>query len=334
MNRKILGPEKAAILLMNLGEDKAAQVLENMDEREVETLSNYMSTLNSLDVKLMDSVNKDFYSIFKLETTGLSRSGSNFFKSTLHQAKGSTKANEILKNITSPEQELGSGLETIRRLDPQVIAGFIENEHPQTAAIILAHLEPEVASQTVKEVSENKQAEIVHRLATLEKVSPQVLKDLDEALQTEFKYSGAIAENKLGGKTAAAKLMSSLDKATESMILSSIDGIDPDMANEIRELRFKFEDIQKIDAEGIQLILSEVDSEDLLVSLKTASDELKTKIFENMSDRVAILLQEDLELLGPTKISDVEKAQQKIVSICRRLEKNGTIIIERGEALV
>jgi len=334
MNRKILGPQKAAILLMNLGKDKAAQVLENMDEREVETLSNYMSTLNNLDMKLMDSVNKDFYSLLKSETTGLGHAGSNFFKSALHQAKGSTKANEILKNITSREQELGSGLEKIRRLDPQVIASFIENEHPQTAAIILAHLEPEVASQTVKEVSENKQAEIVHRLATLEKVSPQVLKDLDEALQTEFKYTGAIAENKLGGKTAAARLMGSLDKATESMILSSIDGIDPDMANEIRELRFKFEDIQKIDAEGIRLILREISSEDLLVALKTASDELKTKFFTNMSDRVANLLQEDLELLGPTKISDVEKAQQKIVSICRHLEENETIMIERGDALV
>ena len=334
MHRKILGPEKAAILLIDLGKEKAAQVLAKMDEREVETLSNYMSTLNNLDMKLMDSVNKDFYFLLKSETTGLGRAGGNFFKSALYQAKGSTKANDILKNITSPEKKFGSGLETVRRLDPQVIAGFIENEHPQTAAIILAHLELEVASQTVKEVSENKQAEIVHRLATLEKVSPQVLKDLDEALQTEFKYAGAMTENKLGGKTAAARLMSSLDKATESMILSSIDGVDPDMANEIRELRFKFEDIQKIDAEGIQLVLREVASEDLLVALKTASDELKTKIFTNMSDRVASLLQEDLELLGPTKISDVEKAQQKIVSICRRLEKIGTIIIERGEALV
>ena len=334
MNRKILGPEKAAILLMDLGEEKASQVLEILDDREVQTLSNYMSTLSNLDVKIMDSVNKDFYALLESGTTKLGRSGSEFFKSSLHQVKGSTKANEILKNINSTEHELGSGLETIRRLEPKVIASFIENEHPQTAAIILAHLEPEVASQTVKEVSENKQAEIVHRLATLEKVSPQVLKDLDEALQTEFKYAGAMTENKLGGKTAAARLMSSLDKATESMILSSIDGVDPDMANEIRELRFKFEDIQKIDAEGIQLVLREVASEDLLVALKTASDELKTKIFTNMSDRVANLLQEDLELLGPTKISDVEKAQQKIVCTCRKLEENGAIIIDRGEALV
>ena len=127
MNRKILGPEKAAILLMDLGEEKAAQVLENMDEREVKTLSNYMSTLCNLDMKIMDSVNKDFYSILESETTGLGRAGSDFFKSALHQAKEHTKANEILNKIGSPRQELGSGMETIRRLEPQVIAGFIEN---------------------------------------------------------------------------------------------------------------------------------------------------------------------------------------------------------------
>tara|TARA_Y100001960_G_scaffold325989_1_gene409378 strand:- start:562 stop:1569 length:1008 start_codon:yes stop_codon:yes gene_type:complete len=334
MKRKILGPEKAAILLMDLGEEKAAQVLANMDEREVQTLSNYMSTLSNLDMKMMDSVNKDFYALLESETVRSGRSGNDFFKSALYQAKGTTNANKILKNINSQGQEPGSGLETISRLEPQVIAGFIENEHPQTAAIILAHLEPEVASKTVKEVAGNKQAEIVHRLATLEKVSPQVLKDLDEALLTEFKYSGAIAENKLGGKAAAARLMGSLDKDTESMILSSIDGIDPDMANKIRELRFKFEDLQTIDDEGIRLILREVDSEDLLVALKTASDELKIKIFSNMSDRVANMLEEDLKLLGPTKISDVEKAQQKIVSICRQLEENDAVIIGRGEAIV
>ena len=334
MNRKFLGPEKAAILLMDLGEEKAAQVLENMDEQEVKSLSNYMSAIGNLDMKIMDSVNKDFYSLLESETTGLGRAGSDFFKSALHQAKGPAKANKILKKISSPEKELGSGMETIRRLEPQVIAGFIENEHPQTAAIILAHLEPEIASQTVIQISEKKRAEIVHRLATLEKVAPKVLKDLDEALQIEFKYSGAIIENRLGGKAAAARLMGSLDKTTESMILSSIDGIDPDVANEIRKLRFKFEDVQKIDDEGIRLILREVSSEDLLVALKTASDELKIKIFTNMSDRIANMLQEDLKLLGPTKISAVEKAQQKIVSICRHLEENGTIMIGQGEALV
>lgn len=334
MNRKILGPEKAALLLMDLGEEKASQVLANMDELEVQILSDYMSSLNNLDMEIMNSVNKDFYSLLKSETTRLKRSGSHFFKTALYQAKGPNEANTILKNIKSNEKHLGSGLKTIRRLDPQIIAGFIENEHPQTAAIILAHLESEVASQTVQKISENKRAEIVHRLATLEKVSPQVLKDLDEALQLEFKYSGDLDENKLGGKAAAAKLMGAMDKATESMILSSIDEMDPDIASEIRALRFKFEDIQKLDDESIRLLLHEVENEDLLIALKTASDELKIKFFTNMSDRVASMLQEDLKLLGPKKISEVEKAQYKIVSICRDLEEKEKIVISGDEALV
>ncbi len=334
MSRKILGPEKAAILLMNLGEEKAAQVLANMDEREIQTIGNYMSSLGNLDMQVMDSVNKDFYSLLESGASGLGRAGTDFLKSALHQAMEPDKATEILNNITSPGDEIGSGLETIRLLEPGVIAGFIENEHPQTAAIILAHLEPDVASQTVKEIPESKRMEIVHRLATLERVAPQVLKELDDALQTEFQYSGAVTGNKLGGKRVAARLMGSMDRETETMILTSMEEIDPDMANEIRELRFTFEDISKIEDEGIRLILRDVTTEDLLVALKTASDELKLKIFTNMSDRAANMLAEDLELLGPTKISEVERAQQKIVSICKHLEESGAIVMGRGEALV
>jgi flagellar motor switch protein FliG len=293
-----------------------------------------MSSLGNLDMQVMDSVNKDFYGLLESGASGLGRAGTDFLKSALHQAMDPNKATEILNNITSPGDEIGSGLETIRLLEPGVIAGFIENEHPQTAAIILAHLEPDVASQTVKEIPENKRMEIVHRLATLERVSPQVLKELDDALQTEFQYSGTISGNKLGGKRVAARLMGSMDRETETMILTSMEEIDPDMANEIRELRFTFEDIQKIEDEGIRLILRDVTTEDLLVALKTASDELKLKIFTNMSDRAANMLAEDLELLGPTKLSEVERAQQKIVSIFKHLEESGAIVMGRGEALV
>jgi len=334
MGRKILGAEKAAILLMNLGEEKAAQVLANMDEREIQTIGNYMSSLGNVDLQVMDSVNKDFFNLLESGVSGLGKTGTDFLKSALHQALDPAKATEILNNITTPGEEMGGGLETVRLLEPEVIAGFMENEHPQTAAIILAHLEPDVASQTVKNISENKRMEIVHRLATLERVSPKVLKELDDALQAEFQYSGTISGNKLGGKAVAARLMGSMDRATESMILSSMEEIDPDMANEIRELRFTFEDLAKVEDEGIRLVLRDISSEDLLVALKTASDELKMKILSNMSDRAASMLQEDLELLGPTKISAVEKAQQKIVSICKHLEESGAIVMGRGEALV
>ena len=334
MSRKILGAEKAAILLMNLGEEKAAQVLANMDEREIQTIGNYMSSLGNIDLQVMDSVNKDFYNLLESGTSGLGKAGTDFLKSALHQALDPAKATEILDNITSPGEEMGGGLETIRLLEPEVIAGFMENEHPQTAAIILAHLEPDVASQAVKKISESKRMEIVHRLATLERVSPQVLKELDDALQAEFQYSGNISGNKLGGKTVAARLMGAMDRATESTILSSMEEIDSNMANEIRKLRFTFEDLERVEDEGIRLVLKDVSSEDLVVALKTASEELKIKVFTNMSDRAASMLQEELELLGPTKISTVEKAQNKIISICKHLEDSGAIAMDRGEALV
>jgi flagellar motor switch protein FliG len=334
MSRKFLGAEKAAILLMNLGEEKAAQVLENMDEQEIQTIGNYMSSLGNVDMKVMDSVNKDFYNLLASGASGLEKTGTDFLKSALHKALDPAKAKIILDNITSPGEEIGGGLEKIRLLEPKVIARFIENEHPQTAAIILAHLEPDVASQTVKNVSKNKRMEIVHRLATLERVSPQVLRELDDALQTEFQHSGTISGNKLGGKKVAARLIGAMDRSTESMILSSMEEIDPDMANEIRDLRFTFEDLKRIDDKGIRLVLGDVSSEDLILALKTASDELKIKIFSNMSDRAAATLQEELELLGPTKISAVEKAQHNIVSICKHLEDSEVLMIARGEALV
>ena len=334
MSRKYLGAEKAAILLMNVGEEKAAQVLANMDEQEIQTISNHMSSLGNIDLKVIDSVNKDFYNLLESETTGLEKSGTDFLKSAWNKALEPAKATEILDNITLPGKEISGGLEKIRLLEPEVIGNFIKNEHPQTAAIILAHLEPDVASQAVNKIPENKRMEIVHRLATLEKVSPKVLKELDDALQAEFQYSGNISGNKLGGKTVAARLMGAMDRATESTILSSMEEIDSNMANEIRKLRFTFEDLERVEDEGIRLVLKDVSSEDLVVALKTASEELKIKIFTNMSDRAASMLQEELELLGPTKISTVEKAQNKIISICKHLEDSGAIAMDRGEALV
>ena len=334
MSRNFLGAEKVAILLMNVGEEKAAQVLANMNEQEIQTISNYMSSLGNIDLKVMDSVNKDFYNLLESGTVGLEKPGKDFLKSAWHKALEPDKVTEILDNITLPGKEISGGLEKIRLLEPEVIGNFIKNEHPQTAAIILAHLEPDVASQAVNKIPENKRMEIVHRLATLEKVSPKVLKELDDALQAEFQYSGNISGNKLGGKTVAARLMGAMDRATESTILSSMEEIDSNMANEIRKLRFTFEDLERVEDEGIRLVLKDVSSEDLVVALKTASEELKVKIFTNMSDRAASMLQEELDLLGPTKISTVEKAQNKIISICKHLEDSGAIAMDRGEALV
>lgn len=330
MSRKLTGPEKAAVLLMTLGEEVAAAVLANLDEREIQNIGNYMSALGDVDMSVMDSINKEFYEIVESGTGGLGIAGIDFLKTALMQALDPAKATEILNNITTPGEEMGGGLETVRMLDPKVISSFIVNEHPQTAAIILAHLEPPVASLTIRELPEENRMEIMHRLATLERVAPSVIRELDEALQTEFRTSGAVSGNKLGGVEIAAEVMGSLDRTTETSILTAMDEVDPDLANEIRNLRFTFEDILKIDDNGIQLIMKEINQEDLLIGLKTATDELKEKLFSNMSERAALMLKEDLESLGPTKISEVEKAQQKVIAVCKKLEEDGKLVIGGG----
>ena len=330
MARKYTGPEKAAILLMTLGEETAALVLANMDEREIQSVGNYMSALGDVDLSVMDMVNKEFYDLVESGGGGLGVGGVDFLKTALMQAMDPAKATEILNNITTPGEEMGGGLETVRLLDPKIISSFVINEHPQTAAIILAHLDPPVASLTIRELPEENRMEIVHRLATLERVAPAVIRDLDEALQAEFRTSGAVSGNKLGGVEVAAAVMGSLDRTTETTILTAMDEVDPDLANEIRNLRFTFEDILKIDDNGIQMIMKEINQEDLLIALKTATDDLKEKLFGNMSERAALMLKEDLESLGPTKISEVEKGQQKIIAVCKKLEEDGKLIIGGG----
>ena len=330
MARKLSGPERAAVLLVNLGEEIAAKVLANLDDREIQNIGNYMSALGDVDMGTMDSINKEFYNMVESGTGGLGVAGMDFLKTALMQALDPAKATEILNNITTPGEEMGGGLETVRLLDPKIIASFIVNEHPQTAAIILAHLDPPVASLTVRELPEENRMEIVHRLATLERVAPSVIRELDEALQSEFRTSGAVSGNKLGGVEIAAEVMGSLDRTTETSILTAMDEVDPDLANEIRNLRFTFEDILKIDDNGIQMIMKEINQEDLLIGLKTATDELKEKLFTNMSERAALMLKEDLESLGPTKISEVEKAQQKVIAVCKKLEEDGKLVIGGG----
>ena len=330
IERKYTGPEKAAILLMTLGEETAALVLANMDEREIQNIGNYMSALGDVDLSVMEMVTKEFYDLVQSGGGGLGVGGKDFLKNALMQAMDPARATDILNNITTPGEELGGGLETVRMLEPKVISSFLVSEHPQTAAIILAHLDPAVASHALSELPEKNRMEIVHRLATLERVAPNVIRDLDEALQAEFRTSGAVSGNKLGGVAVAASVMGKLDRTTETSILTAMDEVDQELADEIRNLRFTFEDILKIDDNGIQIMMKEIQQEDLLVSLKTASDDLKEKLYNNMSDRAALMLKEDLDSLGPTKMSDVEKGQQKIIAVCKKLEDEGKIVIGGG----
>ena len=330
MAERLSGPERAAVLLITLGEEAAAKVLANLDDREIQNIGNYMAALGNVDMSVMDSINKEFYEMVETGTGGLGVAGMDFLKTALMQALDPGKATEILNNITTPGEEMGGGLETVRLMDPKVIASFITNEHPQTAAIILAHLDPPVASLTIQELPEEKRMEIIHRLATLERVAPSAIRELDEALQAEFRTSGAVFGNKMGGVQIAAEVVGSLDRATETAILTAMDEVDPDLAKEIRDLRFTFEDILKIDDAGIQMIMKEINMEDLVIGLKTATDELKEKLFSNMSERAALMMKEDLESLGPKKISEVQKAQHKVIDVCKKLEEAGKLAMGGG----
>jgi flagellar motor switch protein FliG len=332
MAKEFSGPEKAAVLLMSLGEEAASKVLSHMDEREIQNIGNYMASLGEVDAKEMDDINKEFFDMVSFGMGGLGVSGVDFLRNTLSKALDPEKAEEIINNITLPgdEMTLGGGIDTVRSLEPQVISSFLINEHPQTAAIILAHLDPQVASKAIAELPEENRTEIMYRLATLERVTPTVIRELDESLQQEFRSSGVVSGNKLGGVEIVAKMMGGMDRTTEQSILTEMDEVDQPMADQIRALRFTFEDILKIDDPGIQLILKEINQEDLLVGLKTASDELKEKLFTNMSERGAMMMKDDLESLGPTKISDVEKGQQKVIAVIKKLEEDGKVSVGGG----
>ena len=327
MTKTYTRPEKAVIFLMTLDEGTVGQVLDSLEEREIQSVANYMAELEDVDTQVMDMVSKEFYDFINLGDRGLGEGELDTLKTILIQEINSFKPNEKINNITGFKEELGGGLETVRGLDPKNISSLITNEHPQTAAIILAHLDSSLASATISELPEENRMEIVHRLATLDNISPSVIRDLDQALQAEFENSSAVSDNKLGGVEVVAAVMSSLDRNTETAILTSMDEIDADLANKIRRMRFSFEDLIKIDDTGIQLLIKEINQEELLIALRTASDELKEKLYTNIG---LVMLKDHLKGLGPTKRSDIEKAQQNIVKACKKLEKEGKILLSGG----
>ena len=298
--------------------------MDNLEEREIQRVAKYLTKLENLDTQVMDIISKEFYELINLGDRGLGEGELDTLKIILVHEINYLKPNKKINDITGYKEEFGGGLETIRGLDPQIISSLITNEHPQTAAIILAHLDPSLASETISELPEGNRMEIVHRLATLDTVSPSVIRDLDQALQEELEKSIANSGKKLGGVEVVAAVLSSLDRNTEKEILTSMDAIDADLANKIRRMRFSFEDLIKVDDASIQLLIKEINQEELLIALKTASDELKEKLCTNIG---LLMLKDHLKGLGPAKISDIKKAQQNIIKVCKQLEKDGKILL-------
>lgn len=333
----LAGPEKVAILMISLGDELASKVLENLDDKEIHQVVNYMSYMESATPGQIEDVTKDFFAELEGGEGGMLAGGKDYLRKMLGRAMDVKKVDDIMNKIMTPttSEELSGGLEAIQRLDAKTMTGFLRNEHPQTVALVLAHLEPNHAANILKALPERFQSEVMLRMATLERVSPATLQDLDQALAAEFHEAGAIEGSALGGVEAVAEIVNNLDQNMEVSILSEIESINPELAENIKQLMFVFEDLTTLDDRGMQAVLKEISSEDLILALKTASGPLKEKIFKNMSKRASQMLAEDLEAMGPVRLSEVEKAQQSIILTVKRLEEEGKVVrASGGEELV
>ena len=323
---KMTGPKKAAILLLALGEDAAADVMKNLEEAEIQQVGYYMTRFTDVSPEELDLVLEEFYRNSVMADEGVNISSSpDFVKNALTKALGAERAKELSDNLRAGEEE--AGLEALRYAEPIMIANYIRTEHPQTIALILSYLKnAEQSSAVLRDLPESLQADILYRMAVIESIPPGVISEMNEVLTEEMKTAGSMTTS-VGGVEPVAEILNSVDKATETRILSSIEETNPDLAEQIRELMFTFEDMALIDAKQMQLVMKDVDQADMVLALKTASDAVKELIFSSMSSRAAEMVREDLENLGPAKLSDVEASQQKIIKVVKKLEEAGTIII-------
>lgn len=320
------GQEKAAILLSALGPTTTKLIFKHMKDNDVKRMINSMSAISKSPIWMVKKVLEEFYSAINEDSELLfsENKGRDFILGTL----GEDRAKQLLGQIV----DVGNSntLESLELVDTRTLANFLINEHPQTIALICAHLPVDKKVDVLRKLPEGLQAEVVLRVANLDFVSPELIAQLDDVLKTELSTLGSIDTQQLGGVEPIADMLNLMDKNSEKNIMARVEEKDPELAEEIRKLMFVFEDVIFVDDRGIQELLKIVDNTKLVVALKTAPDDVKTKLFKNMSNRAATLLREDLEAMGPTKISDVEKAQQEIVQQLKDLEAKGKALISRG----
>lgn len=321
---KLSGMTKAAILLLNLPEAISAHVLRNLDRDLVEDITREIASLDLVDSSQQGEVIEEFYNI-ALARTYAKQGGVGYARQLLRKALAPDQASHILKLIE--HQVYKQPFSFLAKTDSENLMTFIQDEHPQTIALILSHLTTGKASEVLSGLPLEKQLEVVARIANMDNTNPEVIREVEEGL--ELRLSGIVSQTfqKVGGVERVAEMLNLADRSTEKGILESLEGQDPDLVEQIRRLMFVFEDILLVNDKGIQQVLKEIENDTLGLALKTASDELREKIFRNMSERAATLIKEDMEYMGPVRISDVESAQQKIVDVVRRLEDAGEVII-------
>ncbi|EQC45891.1 flagellar motor switch protein FliG [Bacteriovorax sp. BSW11_IV] len=322
----LTGQDKASLLLSSLGVTTTQLIFSYMKDNDVKRMINGMANIKRAPIWMIKRVLEEFYSQLNEENDLLfsENSGRDFIINAL----GEDRAKQLLGQIV--DVGASNTLESLELVDTRTLANFLINEHPQTIALIVAHLNAERKVDVLRRLPEGLQAEVVLRVANLDHVSPELIAQLDDVLKTELSTLGSIDTNQLGGVEPIADMLNLMDKNSEKNIMGRVEEKDPELAEEIRKLMFVFEDLIYVDDRGIQNLLKEVDGQKLTIALKTAPEDVRAKLFKNMSNRAATLLKEDLETLGPTKLSDVEKAQSEIVQKCKELEAQGKAFISRG----
>ena len=321
------GIQKAAILLIALGPERSADIFKHLKEDEIEELTLEIANTRSVSPQVKEDVLNEFYQIC-LAQQYIAEGGIGYAKELLDKALGEDRAKEVITKLTASLQV--RPFEFVRKTDPRQLLNFIQDEHPQTIAMILSYLTSAQAALVIGALPPEKQADVAKRIAMMDRTSPDVIKEVERVL--EKKLSSLVNQDYtiVGGVDAIVNILNTVDRTTEKHIMESLEIEEPELADEIRKKMFVFEDILLLDDRAIQRVLRDVDNADLGVALKAANEEVQNVIFKNLSKRLAAMIKEDMEFMGPVRMKDVEEAQQKVVSVIRKLEDSGEIVISRG----
>ena len=326
--RQQSGREKAAILLITLGPEKSAQIFKHLKEEEREMITLEIANISSVLPDDKESVLDEFYQIC-LAQQYITEGGIQYAKQILEKALGESKAFDIISKMTNSLQV--RPFDFVRKAEANQVLNFIQNEHPQTIALILSYMKGQQASQVLSELSQEKQTDVVRRIAVMNRTTPEVIKEVEKALEKKLSNLMIEGYTTVGGIDAVVEILGSVDRSTEKNIMETLEVEDYELSDEIRKKMFVFEDILTLGNRDIQLVLrQDIDNKELATALRGATEDVQNLIFSNLSKRLAAMIKEDMEFMGPVRRSDVEEAQQKIVSVIRRLQDAGEVIVVRG----
>jgi flagellar motor switch protein FliG len=323
--QELTGLQKAATLLIAVGPERAAKIMKHFHNDKIELISTEIANTLAINPKSISSVYKEFLLLSKVHTAA-SSGGIAYAKELLDKAFGSQKADEFIRNLTAHTKPFNA----IRKVDPKQLVNFLSSEHPQTIALILSNLDSEQAATILNYLPREMQSDIAWRIATMERTSPEVVKEIEAVLESRLSGVASKDFTSTGGIKDLVSILNMVERGTEKRIIEALENEDPNLAEEIKKMLFVFEDIITLDDHSIQRIMQEVDFKDLALALKGANKEVADKIFKNLSQRASEMLMEDIEFLGPVRVRDVEEKQQKIVQVIRKLDEAGEIIIARG----